>query len=681
MTRYDFILSLCLCCSLIYCKGQVDSSVFYSIDNMLDEVVITAQHGSKTVEESVHLVRVLNKKRIRDQAATNLRELLQMETGMRISQDNLLGSSLSLQGLSGQNVKILVDGVPVIGRLNGNVDLSQISLNNIERVELIQGPLSVNFGTDALAGTINLITKKINKDGLKMTYSSYYETVGQYNINSELTNKKGLHTLQFSGGRNFFDGWDINDPFIEFPKAELADTNRSIQWNIKEQFFSKIGYSYDNKHLHISPYISYFNEKITNRGMPRRPYFENAFDDYYSTFRSNVGTNLSGKLPWGGNWNAVIAFNNFKRIKNSFYIDLTSLQSELTTNPSDQDTSWFGHWMSRGSMIYKVESLKSSVELGYDLSFEQTRGYRILDSYQDIGDMALFATAEIDLLKNLLLRPGLRASYNTDYISPLTPSLNIKYNYRDHVFRASYARGFRAPSLKELYFEFVDINHNIFGNSELLSERSHNLSASFTWKDKMDKGLLSLTNSLFFNHITDRISLGQILGSNVYEYVNIGLFKSTGVNGDLSWNTKRYSLLLGWSCIGRFNEISTFHTVAPFSFSPEFRSQVNYKFKKSDANISLFWKYNGVTPSYSIDSDGDISLNQISDYQTLDIIYTKKIGKKGSVLSFGGKNLLNVQNITISGSNDMGVGHSESTGAFAMSWGRSIFTSIKLNLK
>ena len=192
MTRYDFILSLCLCCSLIYCKGQVDSSVFYSIDNMLDEVVITAQHGSKTVEESVHLVRVLNKKRIRDQAATNLRELLQMETGMRISQDNLLGSSLSLQGLSGQNVKILIDGVPVIGRLNGNVDLSQISLTNIERVELIQGPLSVNFGTDALAGTINLITKKINKDGLKMTYSSYYETVGQYNINSELTNKKSI---------------------------------------------------------------------------------------------------------------------------------------------------------------------------------------------------------------------------------------------------------------------------------------------------------------------------------------------------------------------------------------------------------------------------------------------------------------------------------------------------------
>ena len=69
---------------------------------------------------------------------------------------------MSVQGLSGENVKILIDGVPVVGRLNGNVDLSQINLTNIERVEIVEGPLSVNYGTNALAGTINLITKKNN---------------------------------------------------------------------------------------------------------------------------------------------------------------------------------------------------------------------------------------------------------------------------------------------------------------------------------------------------------------------------------------------------------------------------------------------------------------------------------------------------------------------------------------
>ena len=125
----------------------------------LDETVVTAQYAPGSTEKSVHKMKVISRKEIDARGSVNLRDVLANENNIRISQDNVLGSSLSMQGISGQNVKILLDGVPLIGRLNGNLDLSQINLNNIERIEIIEGPLSVNYGTDALAGTINLISQ------------------------------------------------------------------------------------------------------------------------------------------------------------------------------------------------------------------------------------------------------------------------------------------------------------------------------------------------------------------------------------------------------------------------------------------------------------------------------------------------------------------------------------------
>jgi outer membrane receptor for ferrienterochelin and colicins len=138
----------------------------------------------------VHKSKIIDRVDIDRQAATNLRELLDNQLNMSVKNDNVLGSSISMQGISGQNIKILIDGVPVIGRLNGNIDLSQINLNNIERVEIIEGPLSVDFGTDALAGTINLITNKSQYDKASSSINLYYETVGHYNSDINFSLKR-----------------------------------------------------------------------------------------------------------------------------------------------------------------------------------------------------------------------------------------------------------------------------------------------------------------------------------------------------------------------------------------------------------------------------------------------------------------------------------------------------------
>src|SRR5690554_3062172 len=130
-------------------------------NNPLDEVVVTGQYEPQSIKHSVYRVRTITNEQIRLRASTTVENILNTQLGMRFSNDLTLGESdIQLMGMSGQNVKVLVDGIPLIDRGATKQSLSQIDVNNIERIEVVEGPMSVTYGTDALAGVINIITKK-----------------------------------------------------------------------------------------------------------------------------------------------------------------------------------------------------------------------------------------------------------------------------------------------------------------------------------------------------------------------------------------------------------------------------------------------------------------------------------------------------------------------------------------
>ena len=121
--------------------------------------------------------------------------------------------------------KILIDGVPVIGRQNGGIDVAQLSLLNVERIEMVEGPLSVQYGTNALAGTINIITKKNPSKSIELSANNYYESVGHFNVGSSFGWRgNNNQTFTASAGRNFFGGWsDLN----------TTEASRFQQWKPK----------------------------------------------------------------------------------------------------------------------------------------------------------------------------------------------------------------------------------------------------------------------------------------------------------------------------------------------------------------------------------------------------------------------------------------------------------------
>lgn len=642
----------------------------------VEEVVITAQYAPVQAEASLVKVMVIDSKHIEQMGAVTLRDVLTNSLNIRLSQDNVLGSSMSLQGLGGQNIKFLIDGVPLIGRQNGNIDLSQINLNNIERIEIVEGPLSVQYGTDALAGTINLITKaRANFPSKKLQLATQYESMGQYNISLQGQCQIKRSAINGSLARNYFDGWSEGDPQFSYVREAKADNERFQTWKPREQYMADLGYSYRFEHLMLSARSSYFWENILNRGMPMKPYNERAFDDEYKTQRFDNNLQLTGKLSPNWNINAVAAYNYYLRNKNTYVVDLTTLDKTLSASASDQDTSMFDLLMSRANFAHTKDSSHLRYELGYDLNQERAEGKRIEGKQKSIGDYAVFGTLEYKL-GAFAFKPGLRVAHNTQYKAPLVPSLNIRFAPgQHHTIRASYAKGFRAPSLKELYFDFVDINHNIVGTVDLQAEQSHNFSGSWIYRLPLGEWILLSDASTFYNYVDNLIALALISGTQ-YTYANIGNYQTKGIRWIGKVQHKRWQVQVGTTYTGRYNELANSEDIPSFSYSPEFNAVLNHHFPQSQITASAFYKYNGRIPSYQMVND-QVQQSFIDPYQMLDLTLQKAFGKQKVIVTIGCKNLLDVTSIK---ANQAGGVHSSSSNSVTVGAGRNYFAKLTWNL-
>lgn len=661
----------------LHCQEKVKTIVLKQNTELLGEVCVTGEYNPTTTEQSVNKISVISKDVIINSGASNLTDVLAYQTNIRIGQDNILGSKMEMGGMSGQNVKILIDGVPVIGRLDGNVDLSQINLDNVEKIEIVNGPLSVNYGTNSLAGTINIITDKKLKQGVSGSVLGYYETVGNYNLSANIAYRHKNQTLKLSGGRKYFDGWHPKDDFIIIPKETLADTNRALQWNPKLQYIGEAQYILNFKKWQFNPYFRYYTEKITNRGFPSKPYFESAFDDYYYTTRKDQGINLLKSFK-KGKLKIIVGYNYYNRIKNTFKKDLTTLDQVLTSSASDQDTSIFDLAFLRTTY---TSSLKKwfNYQLGIDLNQESAFGKKIKDQKQINGDYALFATANIKTIKDkLTIKPGLRYAYNLTYKSPITPSLNLKYTFKQINIRGSVAKGFRAPTLKELYFNFVDVNHNIQGNTDLIAESSLNYNLSATHlKQLKNNSIFKKSLTLFYNDFNNLITLGTT-GDGSYTYINIGEYSTVGTQLELIYRRRNIKFSINPSLVGRENYLTS-ETIATYNYSPEVSSQFSYQFNQKNWGVNLFYKFNGPQNQYFVNDNDEITISTTDGYSILDLSINRKLMHKNMNIILGVKNIFNVTNVNVSGTAPSGV-HS-SSGASPIGRGTSLFMSINYKFK
>lgn len=639
----------------------------------MPELVVTGQYGASIAENAVHRVRVIDRGRLDRMAANSLGDALRNELTVRLGQDNILGTAVSMQGLGGENVKVLVDGVPVIGRQDGNLDLAQLDLTGIERVEVVEGPLSVNYGTNALAGTINLITRKRSNDPASARASAYAEHIGRLNLTGTATARLGRHDLVLTGGRNAFAGWDPATGGWYDPTPTLADSTRHQQWKPREQLFARLNHRWRGDRWDLGYKGEVFQDRITNRGRPRAPYHETAFDEQYLTHRLDNAVFAEGRLERGRRLSALLAHQRYRRIRNTWFRDLTDLSEQLVTTPGTQDTSRFTLTNLRATWASAPDSAWLTWEVGTDLNHETGIGDRMAGDGETISDLAAFASMELRPWSRLTLRPGLRYAYNTRYEAPLIPSLNLRWApVPSLIVRAAYARGFRAPSLKELHLFFVDVNHDIVGNPDLRPERAHHGSAGLTYRAQREQGTWTAELTGFYNDVADLISLAQVSGTR-YTYVNIGQMRTYGGTLGIGRDDGRWALSAGASITGREDAVSP-----SALWSPEARASATWTQRRLGLTASLFYKYQGELANYITDAEGGVSRGTISAYHLADATLTKTFLDRRLGLTVGCKDLFDVRDLAAT----MAEGaHSAGASAVPMTTGRTWFLRLDVELR
>lgn len=640
----------------------------------MNEVVVTAQYSPQRVDKSIYKVKVINSLQIEQKAANNLMDLLGSELNMRISQSGALGSSMSLQGLSGENVKFLVDGVPVIGRMNGNIDISQLNLYNVDHIEVIEGPMSVVYGSNALAGVINIITKENKSTRLSTFAKAYVESVGVYNFDLGASYRVKDHVFSFSGGRDFFGGYSLND---SIRSTGLSDAQNN--WKPKRQYFFDSYYLFSRPKLKFKVSSSWFDEKLLSRGNLMAPYFETAFDNYFLTTRSTSKIEFNQQVNNHRYISLMGSYAYYARIKETFFKDLTTLTETPTTNPEDHDTTRFHNAIFRGTFSKSNPDSHFNYQLGFDLNYEVGTGKRILNDKQHIGDYAAFLSLQYDPLTWMTIQPGIRYIYNTKFKAPLVYSLNLKFSFlENYSIRASYSRGFRAPSLKELYLYFVDVNHNVQGNPDLKSENSHNVNISFQYNRETSKSFIGTEINFFYNNINDNITLAQSAG-NLYTYINVNRIITHGAQ--LIVNYRLYpwfNIRTGGGITGHYTSLYDETGLdKKFLYSPDAVVTTTYRWQKATMDFTLDFKFNGKLPQLFADDDGNVVEGYISAYKTMDFTMQKSFFKEKLTIGAGVKNIFNVKVIPgISGSDTP---HGGGDGISLVGWGRTVFVQAAFN--
>ena len=412
----------------------------------LNEVVVTATRSERKLGNVAVPVSIVSEKNIQQAASLRLNDILNEQAGLFLTSG--FGTGIQMQGLNPDYTLILINGEPLIGRTAGVLDLNRITVGNIQKIEIVKGPSSSLYGSEAMAGVINIITKQpINNNySAGIRYGTYNTT----DANISAATKFNKLLVQVFSNYYSTDGFSIRPNSVERTVAPIERLTNQVQFN----------YPFSNK-TKLSILGRYSYEKIINK-----------------IAVTNTGsTTYSDGIEKHNDYNINPILNHqFSKKVNSalrLYHSRFKSTQDLSTNTPNSYNDYFLQDFYRAENQTDINvNDKNSLNIGTGYIAENVRSSRYdnKDNVKQSNIIYGFIQNEFKANNKLSFIGGLRYDKNSVYASAFSPKLAIHFKSSKVItLNASIGRGFKAPDFRQLYLNFTNTaagSYSVFGALE-----------------------------------------------------------------------------------------------------------------------------------------------------------------------------------------------------------------------
>lgn len=519
--------------------------------NYLEEIIVTATRTKKQLSSIPMPVTLVSKKQIKRSGLTRLRDILLEQTGVTVVKESFGGfEGVQLQGIDADYTLILIDGAPIVGRISGNIDLNRISVNSIKQIEIVKGPSSALYGSEAMGGVINIITETPDKEQLKGQYHVLTrQAKNELDINANATYSKNKFGLNATVNLNSSSGFDLT-PLSE-SKTVYPHKNYTLGTRLLYRFTDKLKFDASTRYFEQEQYFEE-NENFQN-------------DLNINTLLKHQ---ISGKLNIDYIFYATVfssASSFFNPLDNEELEELKTTYRQSFIRPEIKVQYNF---LNKNSLIFGLGATRDRLDRAS------------INGVKEYNAAYTFAQLDFKPIKNINLIFGYRYENSDSYRSAFSPKVSLSFEpIKQLMFRGSVGYGFKVPDFRQLYFNFRNLSfgyivlgtftvHELFGGNIAPGELSKvqkqlkpesSIGYNFGFQLKPLKGLVFSTN-FFRNDIKDLINIfitgldatkiGLREGTTIFSYQNINSVFTQGIELELRYRiNKNINLLAGYQLL------------------------------------------------------------------------------------------------------------------------------------
>ncbi len=546
----------------------------------LQEVVVTGTGTQHLLKDAPVQTEVISHRQLQQYAGKSIEDILAGLSASIDFNENDMGSHLQMNGLGNAYVLILIDGRRLHGDNGGENDLSLIDPQNIEKIEIVKGASSALYGSDAIAGVINIITRKHREQGVMLENTSRF---GSY-ADIRQHNGIALNFGKLSSYTNFqlqhSDGWqNTSEEAISQTEYHITDSrNKTVNRHTNWQLAERLTYQ-------LTPQIELYADGSIYWKRIYRPCGHHPGVDVktYDLQYNNASISAGGK--WKLNATDVITLDaDWKKHAYRYVFTDTTLTDGYVKGRFTNYYPYFpGDKQLQSDQRMTNITLKGIFALSYEQRLSAGIDYRydwlkapmrVVGGKATDHTEAVYVQDELELLNPLYLTAGLRLTHNQGFGTRLTPKLSAMLKLGELRLRATWSQGYKTPTPKELHYQYIRNMSGVYlylGNENLKAQTSNYVSLS----GEYTIGRLTMTLSAYYNKVDNMIALvtiptkdapGELIvqydPQRVRQYQNIEDAQTHGIDFTLRYQGRDFTFGGSYSYLDtKANQYDTEHEV------------------------------------------------------------------------------------------------------------------------